>query len=200
MVVYDLAQAHAVWPVPSRFRTCTPRQWAKQGEADYPEQWTLARYWLSQFRRYLIDSPDPALCGHGLALVGETGVGKTMLACSFLNYLHNKGFSVAFVRDGELARILRVRYPTEEEEDLLGVLQRCACLVLDDMGRMIENIEIIEPFLRYRMDEAKPTIVTMNSAVALTATLGSLLHEFTYVVFEGTDRRVSPLEPGHAGW
>jgi len=196
--VYDLAHAHAVWPVPSRFRTCTPAQWAARGKADYDLEWIAAKGWLAQFRRFLATSPDVHLHGHGLVLVGETGVGKTMLACSFLNFLSTKGFSTAFVRDGDLYRLLTLRYPDEEALDLLAYLQRSACIVIDDLGYHDQSVEVVEPFLRYRMDEAKPTIVTMNSAVALTARMESLLHEFTFIPFAGTDRRISPLEPDHA--
>jgi DNA replication protein DnaC len=170
------------------------------GARDYPEEWHIAKGWVAGFRRYLIDSTDTALRGHGLALVGETGTGKTMLAASMLNYLHDKGFSTAFVRDGDLARMLRVRYPTEEDLDTLSYLQRAACVVLDDLGRTPEAPEIIEPFLRYRMDEAKPTIITMNVSVPISATLESFLHEFTYITLVGIDRRVSPLEPDHGRW
>lgn len=138
--------------------------------------------------------------GHGLVLAGETGVGKTMLASSFLNYLQTKGFSVAFVRDRDLLRLLGANFPSEEDQDLLGYLQRVACLVVDDLGRTTGAVEAVEPFLRYRMDEAKPTIVTMNTTVALTATLESLLHEYTFVTMVGPDRRKSPLEPDHARW
>jgi DNA replication protein DnaC len=163
-------------------------------------EWIAVRGWLSQFRRFLADSPWPHLRGHGLVLVGETGVGKTMLACSLLNYLRGKGFSTAFVRDGELMRLLNTRFLDTDDEDALACLQRPACIVIDDVGRTAGAVETLEPFLRYRMDEAKPTIVTMNSAVALTATLESLLHEFTFVPFAGPDRRISPLEPDHGRW
>lgn len=198
--MYDLAHAHEVWPIPSRFRTCTPAQWAAKGKVEHDLEWTVAKGWLSQFPRFLETSPFSHLHGHGLALVGETGVGKTMLACSFLNYLRGKGFSTAFVRDGDLYQLLMVRYPDDEQTDLLGYLQRSACVVIDDLGYHDRSVETVEPFLRYRMDEAKPTIVTMNTTVALTARMESLLHEFTYVVFTGTDLRKSPLEPDHARW
>jgi len=198
--VYDLTHAHEVWPAPARFGTCTPATWARQGAADYPTEWAQAKTWLAAFRRYLIDSPDTQLRGHGLTLVGETGTGKTMLAASMLNYLNAKGFSVAFVRDGDLAKLLAVRFPTDEDTDLLAYLQRAACVVVDDLGRVAQSPETIEPFLRYRMDEAKPTIVTMNTMVPLSATLESFLHEHTYITFAGADRRKSPLEPHHGRW
>jgi DNA replication protein DnaC len=170
------------------------------GRTEYPEQWLAVRDWLASFRRYLIDSSDVSLRGHGLVLVGEPGVGKTMLASAALNYLHAKGFTTAFVRDGDLMKLLSLRYPTEEDTDLLGYLQRAACLVVDDLGRTSGSIEGVEPFLRYRMDEAKPTVVTINNAVPLTATLESFLHEYTFVSLAGLDRRVSPLEPHNGRW
>jgi DNA replication protein DnaC len=197
--VYDLAQAQQVWPMPARFRRCLPGDWAEHGRIDYEQQWQEARSWVAGFRRYLVNSPDTALVGHGLVLVGPTGTGKTMLACSFMNYLTAKGFSAAFTRDGDLMRLLTNRYPSDEELDLLAYLQRSALVIVDDLGRTAGATDTIEPFLRYRMDEGKPTIITMNN-VPLSDTLRSLLHEFTYIVFEGEDRRVSPLEPDHAGW
>jgi hypothetical protein len=198
--VIDLMQAHRVWPVPARFGTLQPTDWAKGGKRDHPEAWAQARAWLLSFRRYLMASPDTQLRGHGLVLVGETGVGKTMLAATFLNYLQGKGFSVAFVRDGDLMRLLQQQFPNDVDQELLSILQRAACCVLDDLGRTGGSTEVIEPFLRYRMDEAKPTIVTMNNAVPLSATLESLLHEFDYVNMTGVDRRKSPLEVHGARW
>ena len=198
--LYDLAHAHEVWPVPARFGTCTPADWARRGKVEYPEQWLTAKGWLAGFRRYLDDSPYPLVIGHGLVIVGPTGTGKTMLATSFLNYLRGKGFSTAFVRDFDLCKLLIQRYPDDEDEALLAMLQRAACIVVDDLGRTQGSVEVVEPFLRYRMDEAKPTIVTMNSNITLTATLESFVHEHTYIALAGVDRRVSPLEPDHARW
>lgn len=198
--MYDLAHAYKMWPVPARFQTCTPAHWAAAGVPDYPDEWRTTRGWLAGFRRYLSESPDVRLRGHGLALVGETGVGKSMLAASMLNYLRAKGFSVAWVTDGDLGHLLSVKFISDMELDLLAILERAACTVVDDLGRTPGAIEYIEPFLRRRMDAGKPSVITMNNEVPLPATLESLLHEFSFVTFTGVDRRKSPLEPHHGRW
>lgn len=191
--MYDLAVAHVVWPVPSRFRTCSVSEWSVRGRVDYPEEWEQIKEWLTNFPRYL-------KLGQGMVLTGPAGTGKTMLASASLNYLYGHGFSVAYVRDGDLMHLLSPRYPSETETELLAYLQRSACVVVDDLGRTRAAPEEIEPFLRYRMDEGKPTLITMNNEVALSATLYSFLHEFVYVTLAGEDRRIHPLERADGEW
>jgi DNA replication protein DnaC len=196
----DTAFASEVWPVPARFARLEPRQWAARGAQDYPAEWEIAKSWLAKFRSYLVGSPFPDLIGQGLLLTGPTGTGKTMLATTFVNYLRTKGFSTAFVRDKDLHSLLIMQFPTDDVMDRLWLLERCACLVVDDALRMGGKSELLEPFLRYRQDEGKPTIVTMNNAVALSEVLSSFLHSYTAINLAGDDRRVNPLEPRGARW
>jgi hypothetical protein len=111
------------------------------------------------------------------------------------NYNGARRPPVVFVRDGELTRLMHKLYPSDEDEELLAYLQRAACVVVDDLGRTAGTPSEIEPFLRYRFDEGKPTIVTVNDTVVLPATLHSFLHEFIFITFAGEDRRIHPLVP-----
>jgi hypothetical protein len=71
-------------------------------------------------------------------------------------------------------------------------------VVVDDALRGGGRSERVEPFLRYRMDEGKPTVVTMNNEVAPSRVLYSFFHEFTTVRFEGQD--VRKLRRIDGGW
>lgn len=196
----DTAFASEVWPIPARFARVEPKQWAERGARDYPEQWEMAKSWLAKFRSYLVGSPIPELIGQGLLLAGPAGTGKTMLASSFLTYLRTKQFSTAFIRDRDLYALLDTRYPTDDTMDRLWLVERCACLVVDDALRMGGKSELLEPFLRYRQDEGKPTIVTMNNQVVVSEVLGSFLHSYTAITLAGEDRRVNPIEVRGARW
>lgn len=196
----DTAFASEVWPIPARFARIEPKHWAERGAKDYPEQWEMAKSWLAKFRSYLVGSPIPELIGQGLLLAGPAGTGKTMLASSFLTYLRTKQFSVGFIRDRDLHALLDSRFPSDDIMDRLWLVERCACLVVDDALRMGGRSELLEPFLRYRQDEGKPTIVTMNNQVAVSEVLASFLHSYTAINLEGEDRRVNPIEVRGARW
>lgn len=196
----DTAFASEVWPIPARFARIEPRQWAVRGAKDYPAEWEIAKSWLAKFRSYLVGSPFPELIGQGLLLTGPAGTGKTMLASSFITYLRGKQFSTAFIRDRDLYSLLDMRYPSDDVMDRLWLVERCACLVIDDALRMGGKSELLEQFLRYRQDEGKPTIVTMNNQVAVSEVLGSFLHSYTAINLAGEDRRVNPIEVRGARW
>jgi DNA replication protein DnaC len=196
----DTAFASEVWPIPARFAHTEPRDWAVRGAEDYPAEWEVAKSWLAKFRSYLVGSPFPELIGQGLLLTGPAGTGKTMLAASFLTYLRTKQFSTAFIRDADLHKLLDDRYPSDDVMDRLWLVERCACLVVDDALRMGGKSELLEPFLRYRQDEGKPTIVTMNNTVTVSEVLNSFLHSYTAIDLVGDDRRVNPIEVRGARW
>lgn len=188
--MYDLALSHHIFPVPARFRDCSPKRWALDGAKRHPVAWPIARQWLARFPSYLTDSPRTEQIGRGLLLIGETGTGKTMLAASLINYLQaRRGFSVAFVRDDTLNRLLATKYPSDEQADDLEVLRRVACLVVDDALRMGGEPILLEPFLRGRMDDGKPTIVTLNNNVSLSPIFASLMHEYARAGLDGEDMR-----------
>jgi hypothetical protein len=195
-VLTDTSTASKEWPVPARFGAVMPDDWSKRGEAEYPEEWETAKGWLRRFPLYLMSSPDPDMIGHGLVLSGPAGTGKTMMACTFLNYLLRvRGFSVCFARDSDLAKILGNNYPTDDVMDRLWLLERCACLVVDDALRMGGRTELLEPFLRTRQDEGKPTIITINNTVAVSEVMASFMASFTNIELAGADRRRHPLDP-----
>jgi len=198
--VIDTSLARVEWPVPARFIKVTPQQWAEQGVTEYATQWAEVSDWLKSFRKYLSSSPFPELTGYGLVLTGPAGTGKTMLASAVLNYLGDKGFSVAYVRDGDLAALLRRPLFSDEDSARLWLLERAACVVIDDALRQGGTSDQIETFLRYRHDEAKPTVLTINNAATLSVTLDSFLHDFRTVHFAGEDRRIHPLGVDGARW
>jgi len=181
------------YPPPASVRNLYPEDLRTVGERNDEQAWALAEDWLRNYNRWTYHATGPdADPGRGLVLYGPVGTGKTSIAAAWINHIaRDLGLSVAFVTDGEWARMFRFRWRESDIDDQLLRLERLSCVVIDDLlrqGTQREPTEI-EAIIRQRWNHGLPTIVTLNSGVSLPDPLRSFLREFTWCYFEGKDLR-----------
>ena len=105
--------------------------------------------------------------GKGIYFTGNTGSGKTHLACAVANALLNKGVKVSFEIIGDLARRIRFSYQDnfENESEILQKAYNSKVLVLDDLGaeEYTEKVQDrIHNIIDYRLRHRLATIITSN--------------------------------------
>lgn len=181
------------YPVPAKLRNTYPADLAPVMESNDPHAWQQAIWWLDRFRlwspRTRDDDADP---GHGLVLHGPIGTGKTSTASAWLNAIaRDGGYSVAFLGDDEVAHKIRYRWRDSDLDDEFLRLQRLGYVVIDDLMRLgTQNVPLdVEAFLRARVRNGLPTIITVNNAVQLPETLASVLKTWTWAFYKGADLR-----------
>lgn len=181
------------YPVPAGMRGIYPDDLRSVGERNDEQAWTLVEDWLYNYDRYTYHATGPdSQPGRGMVLYGPVGTGKTSVAAALINAVaRDRGYSVAFLTDGEFAHMFRYRWRDSDLDDELLRLCRVGCVVIDDLLRQGTQREPtdIEAVIRQRWNAGLPTIVTLNSGVVLPDPLRSFLREFTWAYFEGKDLR-----------
>jgi hypothetical protein len=183
-----------LFPLPGMYRSVTLKEVQPVLERNDPVAWQTAMDWLADFPVYL--QPSHQRTGQGLVLSGPAGRGKSMLAAAIVNRLLEIGrrHSAGWVGDTELDTLLRDfrarRFRSDDEDEIMDRLQRVAhCVVVDDALHFGGTDEYVEPFLRQRSDNGRPTIVTINNGINMSASLTSFLRPWPLADFGGPDLR-----------
>jgi len=105
---------------------------------------------------------------NGLLFYGQTGRGKTTIACCIANRLLDKGVSVKAM--SVIDMLQRVKdsfrsYGTDGETELKNEIKRADLLILDDLGAEHKtdwSTSLVYEIIDARYRSCKPTIVTTN--------------------------------------
>jgi len=142
----------------------------------------------------IYDSMDYIYKKRNIIMVGNTGVGKTGLATSFLINAINHGYKGRFVNFNDLVNILYKSVADHSEEAVLKTFEAYDCLLIDELGYIeIESIQVGLFFsLLQKRHKTKSTIITTNLGFAewnsflkntqLTAALIDRLTEDSHVL------------------
>lgn len=142
----------------------------------------------------IYDSMDYILKKRNIIMVGNTGVGKTGLATSFLINAINQGYKGRFVNFNDLVNIMYKSVADHSEEAVLKTFEAYDCLLIDELGYIeIESIQVGLFFsLLQKRHKKKTTIITTNLGFAewnsflkntqLTAALIDRLTEDSHVL------------------
>ncbi len=104
--------------------------------------------------------------GTGLIFTGNTGSGKTHLACAIANSLLEKCVRVRFITYSELMR--RINGANDygaTENAIIADLQRCRLLIIDDIAALNASEKgktVMFTILDKRINNYRPTIFTSN--------------------------------------
>ena len=125
--------------------------------------------------------------GTSLCFVGQTGTGKTHLACAIGIELHNQGQTVAYKRHHEIMYSVKETYSGRTDTDeaiIIRNLINVDLLIIDEVGlkKLTETeLEITYKLLDGRYDDMKPSILVSNlSEPELADCVGSRIIDRMY--------------------
>ncbi len=127
------------------------------------QQLAVAKDYVENFETS--DEPE-----QGLLLYGNTGTGKTFLACCIGNALLEKGHSVYFTSTVKLLdRKKSYHAGDDEDKELDRLIETVDLLILDDLDAERHTDyanEIIYSVIDDRIDAEKPMIITTNLTIS----------------------------------
>ena len=149
---------------------------------------------------------------HNLLITGPTGIGKSYLACAFLERACRRGYSAAYLRLPRLLQQLAVGRGDGSYDRLLGRLARLDLLAIDDWllaplrdGERRDIIEVIED----RSERASTLIASQLPAKEWHAVIGDpnladsicdrLLHNAHRLELKGPSIRRTKAAPTATG-
>ncbi len=149
---------------------------------------------------------------HNLLIIGPTGIGKSYLACAFVERACRRGYSAAYVRLPRLLPQLTVARGDGSYDRLLGRLARLDLLAIDDWllaplrdGERRDIIEVIED----RSERASTLVASQLPAKEWHAVIGDpnladsicdrLLHNAHRIDLKGPSIRRTKAAPKATG-
>lgn len=159
-----------------------------------------AKKYVENFQKFYQD-------GKGLLLYGNTGTGKTFIACCIANALIDKGYLVNVTNVAQIANGL---FETFDKTEYMERLLNCPLLVLDDLGieRKTEYMnETVYNVIDGRYRNGKPTIVTTNmtakqirepDGIEQQRILSRIKERCIALEVDGDDRRVKKARSQYA--
>ena len=125
--------------------------------------------------------------GTSLCFVGQTGTGKTHLACAVGIELHNQGQTVAYKRHHEIMYSVKETYSGRTDTDEATIIRNLInvdLLIIDEVGlkKLTDTeLEITYKLLDGRYDDMKPSILVSNlSEPELADCVGSRIIDRMY--------------------
>jgi len=137
----------------------------------------------------------------GLLLYGNTGTGKTFVACCIGNALLEKGVKVMISNITDLLDKV-TGFGNSEKEETLKKIQNCDLLIIDDFGATRETEfanEQIYKIIDARYRSQKPMIITTNltpnlmlneNDIGLKRTYQRIVERCRTVAVSGNNRRL----------
>jgi len=160
--------------VPERFLDCDVWHW-QRGMDKQREAWEVVK-------SYCMRIEDVIQHGRCLVLFGESGTGKTHLACGIVRHVVEKGGTGHYTTIQDAIGKIRSTYgkgSDTSEDELLTEFCRVDVLVLDELGRQSDSAHERETMFRIlnrRYADLRPTVLVSNlDRVKLHAFLGQAL-------------------------
>jgi DNA replication protein DnaC len=138
--------------------------------AGMPEQWTLESFpfkrqpGVNQRQIRTFAELEFIAKAENIVLVGDTGVGKTGLACGLLLKALQNGYRGSFVKAQDLFDEMYASLADRSTRKLLKHLSRLDLLVIDEMGYLNLRPEQTNIFFKLMAERYRrhPTIITTN--------------------------------------
>jgi len=140
--------------------------------------------------------------GQNLLITGQTGTGKTWLACAFAMQAARKGLTIGYKRVGRLLQEMEIAHADGSLSKLRGQLAKFQLLILDDLGLVPLNAQGRSDLLEVLDDRVGTgaTIVAgqmpvkewhgfINDPALADAILDRLIHSSHKVVLKGESMR-----------
>ena len=119
--------------------------------------------------KYLRTLGEMKKIGYGIALSGQSGIGKTTVMCAMLKALMQMGQSVLFISAYELRGIVLGDDPPSDGDPwpTFDEVLNCGFLLIDDFGAEYSSVRQFTEFLfaevfTHRFQKHKPVLLTTN--------------------------------------
>ncbi|MDR1673909.1 MAG: ATP-binding protein [Oscillospiraceae bacterium] len=136
----------------------------------------------------------------GILMIGQTGLGKTLLSLAIAKAVSEKGFNVLYdSASNYLRRIEKEHFGRITDTDTLETLLEADLIILDDLGAEFSTsfyVSAVYNIINTRLNREKPTIISTNLTPRelekiYDSKIISRLLSFGYLKFMGEDVRAA---------